>query len=131
MTVLLSIKPKYVNKIKKGSKLYEFRRTIFKQKTEEIYVYATSPIKKIVGKIIVDNIISDNPKQLWKSYHKQAGINKKDFFDYFEGKELGYAIKIKHFELFEKAIDPYQVNPKFVAPQSYAYIYNIFPGIDI
>ena len=74
MSVLLSIKPKYINKIKKGSKRYEFRRTIFKQEVTEIYVYATSPIKKIVGKIIIEDIIQDVPEQLWKSYYRKAGI---------------------------------------------------------
>lgn len=51
MSVLLSIKPKYIEKIKKGVKLYEFRRVIFKQDISEIYVYATAPIKKNCWKI--------------------------------------------------------------------------------
>ena len=36
MSVILSIKPKYVEKIKKGLKLYEFRKSIFKEKVSEI-----------------------------------------------------------------------------------------------
>lgn len=129
MSVLLSIKPKYIKEIEKGSKLYEFRRVIFKQNIDEIYVYATSPIKQIVGKICIDEIIEDTPKNLWLNFSKNAGINKKDFFEYFSGKERGYAIKIKHFELFEKPIDPYQANPKFIPPQSYAYIDKVLPMI--
>ena len=31
MNVLLSIKPKYVKEIEEGAKLYEFRKSIFKQ----------------------------------------------------------------------------------------------------
>ena len=129
MSVLLSIKPKYINKIKKGSKLYEFRRTIFKQDVNEIYVYATSPIKKIVGKIIVEDIIKDVPEQLWKSCYRKAGICKRDFFAYFEGTDTGYAIKIKEFKSFKEPIDPYKINSKFVAPQSYAYTSNILPNM--
>lgn len=129
MSVLLSIKPKYIEEIEKGSKLYEFRRVIFKQNTEEIYVYATAPIKQIVGKICVDKIIEDTPKNLWSNFKKNAGIGKKDFFEYFSGKEKGYAIKIKHFEPFDKPIDPYLENPKFVPPQSYAYIEKILPMV--
>ncbi len=129
MSVLLSIKPKYIEEIENGSKLYEFRRVIFKQDIEEIYVYATAPIKQIVGKICIDKIIEDTPQNLWSNYKKSAGINKKDFFEYFSGKEKGYAIKIKHFESFDKPINPYHENPKFVPPQSYAYIDNILPMI--
>ena len=129
MSVLLSIKPKYVEKIENGSKLYEFRRVIFKQNINEIYVYATSPIKQIVGKIYIDKIIEDTPKNLWFNFKQKAGINKKDFFEYFSGKEKGYAIKIKKFKIFKEPIDPYQENPKFVPPQSYAYLDNILPMI--
>ena len=93
MSVLLSIKPKYVEQIENGSKLYEFRRVIFKQDIDEIYVYATAPIKQIVGKICIDEIIEDTPKNLWGNFKQNAGINKKDFFEYFSGKEKGYAIK--------------------------------------
>lgn len=131
MSVLLSIKPKYVEQIENGSKLYEFRRVIFKQDIDEIYVYATAPIKQIVGKICIDEIIEDTPKNLWYSFKHSAGIDKKDFFEYFNGKEKGYAIKIKDFISFDEPIDPYQKNPNFVPPQSYAYLDNILPMIAV
>lgn len=130
MSVLLSIKPKYVEQIENGSKLYEFRRVIFKQSIDEIYVYATAPIKQIVGKIFIEEIIEDTPKNLWCNFKNEAGINKKDFFEYFSGKEKGYAIKIKNFISFEEPINPYKQNPRFVPPQSYAYIDNILPMVD-
>ena len=130
MSVLLSIKPKYVEQIENGSKLYEFRRVIFKQSIDEIYVYATAPIKQIVGKIFIEEIIEDTPKNLWCNFKNEAGINKKDFFEYFSGKEKGYAIKIKNFISFEEPINPYKQNPSFVPPQSYAYIDNILPMVD-
>lgn len=131
MSVLLSIKPKYIEQIENGSKLYEFRRVIFKQDIDEIYVYATSPIKQIVGKIWIEEIIEDTPKNLWSNFKQNAGINRKDFFEYFSGKEVGYAIKIRDFISFDEPIDPYQENPKFVPPQSYAYLDNILPMIAV
>ena len=118
MNVLLSIKPKYIEKIKKGVKLYEFRRVIFKQDIGEIYVYAT-----------IDKIIQGVPQQLWKLYYKEAGISKKDFFSYYKGANKGYAIKIKRFEMFNEPIDPYKLNSKFIPPQSYAYTNNVLPDI--
>lgn len=127
MTVLLSIKPEYVKEIENGSKLYEFRKSIFKQESNEIWVYASSPIKQIVGKIYIEKIIEDSPKTLWEKYSKNAGINKLDFFKYFAGKEKGYAIKIKEFEQFNDPIDPYIEAPGFTAPQSFAYLSNVLP----
>lgn len=129
MSVLLSIKPKYVEEIENGSKLYEFRKSIFKEPTEEIWVYSSAPIKMIVGKIYIDSIIEDSPEMIWKNCKKYAGIEKKSFFKYFEGKEKGYAIAIKRYEPFETPINPYNENIDFVPPQSYAYLDNILPNL--
>lgn len=127
MSVLLSIKPKYVKEIENGAKLYEFRKSIFKQSTDEIWVYASAPVKQIVGKIHIDKIIEDTPKKLWSNCKKYAGIEESDFFKYFEGKKTGYAIKIKEYEMFKTPINPYDENSSFTPPQSYAYLNNILP----
>ena len=49
-TMLLSFKPEWYNKIMDGSKLFEYRRTF---PNEEImaYMYVSSPVKMIVGRI--------------------------------------------------------------------------------
>lgn len=130
MCVLLSIKPKYVKEIQTGNKLYEFRKSIFKQETDEILVYESSPTKQIVGKIYIENIIEDTPQQLWDNFNDFAGINYNDFFEYFKGKEKGYAIKIKEYEIFSNPINPYEENPNFTPPQSFAYISRILPKLE-
>ncbi len=130
MGVLLSIKPKYVKEIQTGNKLYEFRKAIFKQETNEIFVYESAPTKQIVGKIYVEDIIEDTPQKLWNNFSEFAGINHHDFFEYFKGKERGYAIKIKEFESFNAPINPYKENPKFTPPQSFAYISKVLPGLE-
>lgn len=49
MNVLLSIKPKYIEEIRKGNKKYEFRKTRFRQRhINEAYIYSTSPVKMIL-----------------------------------------------------------------------------------
>ena len=57
MNVLLSIRPKYVEEIIKGNKRYEFRKSIFKKNVDEVWIYATSPTKKIVGTFVIGKII--------------------------------------------------------------------------
>jgi type I restriction enzyme S subunit len=51
MNVLLSIRPKYVEEIIKGNKRYEFRKSIFKKKVDEVWIYATSPTKKLLARL--------------------------------------------------------------------------------
>ena len=83
MNVLLSVKPKYAEKIVEGKKKYEFRRAIFKQQNiEKVYIYSSSPVSKIVGAFEIEKILKDSPEKIWTLCQKYAGISKKEFFDY-------------------------------------------------
>ena len=124
MNVLLSIKPKYVEEIIKGNKRYEFRKSIFRcrEDVELVYVYSTSPVKKIVGVCTIETIIEDHPKNLWESFREFSGIGEAEFFSYFGGRKKGFAIGIGNVEVFEDPIDPKISIPGFVPPQSFRYV---------
>ena len=124
MNVLLSIKPKYVEEIIKGNKRYEFRRSIFRcrEDIELVYIYSTSPVKKIVGVFTIKNIIEDHPRNLWKNFKEFSGIEKEEFFSYFGDCKNGFAIGIENVEVFEGPIDPKISIPGFVPPQSFRYV---------
>jgi predicted transcriptional regulator len=123
MDVLLSIKPKYVKSIIDGDKRYEFRKTIFKNREiNRIYIYSSSPVKKIVGTFEIGGILEDHPSDLWDTVKEFAGIDDRDFFAYFEGKSRAFAIEIQNRQEFDNPIDPYETMPGFVPPQSYCYM---------
>ena len=126
MNVLLSIKPKYVEEIKKGNKKYEFRKSFLNKKNinkiEKIYIYSSSPVKMIVARFVLSVIIEDHPKILWEKCKNFSGIDKIEYFKYFGKYEKGLAIKISELKFFKKPIDPKFVFPNFVAPQSFCYI---------
>ena len=130
MTALLSIKPKYVDHIKSGYKKYEFRKKIFKRDVSEIYIYSSSPDKKIIGYFNIKTIIEDTPDKLWKVTSKSAGISKKDFDEYYKGKDIGFAIEIGTFNEFISPLCPYKHYSKFTAPQSFMYLndLSVFKG---
>ena len=123
MNVLLSIKPKYVEEIMNGNKKYEFRKSVFKcrEDVELVYIYSTSPVKKIVGVFTIKNIIEDHPRNLWENFREFSGIEKEEFFSYFGDRKNGFAIGIENVEVFEDPIDPKSSNPDFVPPKSFYY----------
>ena len=123
MNVLLSAKPKYVKEIMNGNKKYEFRKSIFRCKDdiELVYVYSTSPVKKIVGVFTIETIIEDHPKNLWDNFKEFSGIEEEEFFNYFGERKKGFAIEIGELEVFEDPIDPKISIPGFVPPQSFCY----------
>ena len=65
-TMLLSFKPKWYNLIKYGSKIFEYRRT-FPDEEIMAYMYVSSPMKQIVGKIHLGRKIDINT---WKEKYK-------------------------------------------------------------
>jgi type I restriction enzyme S subunit len=121
--VLLSIKPKYVKAIMDGSKEYEFRKQIFKNRSAKIaYIYASAPMKKIVGYFCPSEIVEGPPDYLWEQFWDVSGISEPEFFEYFAGKKNGFAIRIDDLERYRTPFDPREVIDSFVPPQSFCYV---------
>ncbi len=123
MHALLSIKPRYAEAIVNGDKKYEFRKSIFKKREiEKVYIYVTSPTKKIIGAFQIRKIIEAHPNNLWNELMNFSGLSQREFFGYFDGCEVGFAIEIENLERFEKPIDPWSLMPSFRPPQSFYYM---------
>ncbi len=129
MDILLSIKPRFAESIIDGKKKYEFRKKAFSQKNiGRVYIYATTPIKKIVGIFKINNIIEDKPSTLWHRLKDHAGISEDEFFYYFKNRIVGFALEIVDVEKFETPVDPKIIYPNFVPPQSFCYVkYSFMP----
>ncbi len=122
MNVLLSIKPKYVNEIVNGNKRYEFRKSVFRKRdnVDRVYIYASAPVKRIVGAFTIKTIMEEHPEELWRICKEFSGISEVEFFDYFRDRDKSYAIEIGMLELFDP-IDPKDRIPDFSPPQSFCY----------
>lgn len=124
-SVLMSIKPKYVEEILNGSKHFEFRRAVFKQdQVDRVIIYASSPIKKVVAEFNVADIISDSPELLWERCKEYSGIDKESFMNYFSDKQKAFSIVIEDLLIYKRPIDPYKKLDDFRPPQSYMYLDN-------
>ena len=122
MKILLSIKPEHAEKILSGEKKYEFRRAIFKnQSVNKVVIYASSPIRKIIGEFDIECVISSDLNKLWENTKCHSGIDK-DFYDsYFHGKEVGHAIKVKKTKRYRKQQNLKDYDIQF-PPQSFCYL---------
>lgn len=119
-TMLLSFKPEWYNRIKEGSKIFEYRRTF---PNEEIiaYMYVSSPMKMIVGKIHLGRRIDINT---WKEKYKDDTDVCERIDDFLT--RHAYAMPVLSFQM-TKEIDLATLrkfNPKFVCPQMYYYLEN-------
>lgn len=121
MNLIISIKDKYIKEMRKNNKKYEYRKTIFKREINKIYIYSTSPIKKIVGYVNFSNFLEGKPEDIWEKTKEYSGINKAEYMRYFNHKKKAYAIDFSDIFFFEESIDPYKELEKFRPPQSFAY----------
>lgn len=91
---LLPIHHKYAAAIYDGTKRYEIRRHIPNLHVGDyVFLYETSPIKRITGYFIVDNILLGSPEWLYLQYKKWCGIPVDKYFAYTKNKAIVYWLR--------------------------------------
>lgn len=121
-SILLSVKPSYARMILEGSKTVELRRRFSEKfpKDIRILIYATDPVKAIIGECHLKELIKLPLPQLWERSCRDAMISWETFRDYFEGVTSGYGLVLHKTLVYEKPIPLAALkNNNITAPQSY------------
>ncbi len=124
--ILISIRPKYAEKIFNGSKTVELRKIKPKHLSsgDLVLVYVSSPIKSLVGAFKVEKVQEYAISEMWDNVKKNAGVSKKEFDDYYKNSNMGVAIFIESVWQFTKPIglsDLRKAEKGFHPPQSFRY----------
>lgn len=123
--VVLSIRPKYSEKIIEGLKTVELRRRfpVSAPKGTIAYIYSTSPVRAMVGMAEISDVLKLPVAKIWKMFSDTAFIEKADFDKYFEGVEDGYALKFKNVKAFSDPLPLSELRTRFgfEPPQSFLY----------
>jgi predicted transcriptional regulator len=119
--VLISIKPKHALNILGRIKTVELRKRGFPE-CKNIIMYATSPVKALVGALEVDEVITASKETIWLMYGREAHISKEQFDAYYQKHHWAVAIKIARAIKLKPMFDPKKVIPNFHAPQSWRYL---------
>jgi len=117
MNAILSIKPKYAEKIYSGEKTVEFRKCYICSPII-MYLYETSPVKSITGYIFVNNGVKDTKDYIWNKCSELGGISKIDFDEYYNNQKYASAYFINKVVKFTKSI---KLPAGIRRPQSYCY----------
>lgn len=119
--IILSIHPRFVEKIISGEKRYEFRKVKAKLPPEKIIIYSTSPVSQVIGEAEVEDILIDTPDNLWSITSGYSGIDETFFLDYFKNKQEAIAYQLKNVTVYPKPkeLKEYGIN---AAPQSFIYV---------
>jgi predicted transcriptional regulator len=123
--LLLSIRPRFAISIFSGCKTVEFRRVKPRiQAGDLVVVYASGSIKGIIGAFEVAGVTAAVPNAIWQKYDGVSGLTKKEFDDYFDGANVGYAIRIRKYWRLPEPIPLNTLRQRYAGfrpPQSYHY----------
>ncbi len=123
MKILLSIKPEYAEKILNGTKRFEYRRALYRNKeVRSVVLYATKPVGMVVGEFEVGGVVSDDPESLWISTKKHSGITRQYFMAYFENRRTAFAIKVTNPTRYDEPLALCDLVGTSPAPQSFMYL---------
>lgn len=123
MKILMSIKPRFIEKIRRGEKKFEFRRVLPRhQEVDTIVVYASKPVGKVVGEITVNDYLTLPVDEMWEFTKDESGLTREEFLTYFHEKKNAHAIAIERYRDYEQPISLDVLLPGKVPPQSYCYL---------
>lgn len=124
--LLLSIRPKYADKIFEGIKDVELRRTRPRLCGGDlVIVYASSPKKALIGAFEVERVIQKPLEDLWNEVQEKAGVSYKEFCFYYKGLSVGCGIFLDKTYYFREPIELDRLRREwdnFRPPQSYRYL---------
>ena len=125
-TIFLAIHPRHAQAILDGAKTVELRRTPPRIVTPTLaFLYASSPVRAVVGTCRVAFIETMSVNGLWRNHGGSTGVSKAEYLRYFEGLEQAHAL---HIEAASRLPNPVTLDclPEnwhgFHPPQSFRYL---------
>lgn len=92
-TIIISMAPKSAEALfDNPEKNVVFYKVTPANKVLRVIVYATAPVKKVVGEFDLQEIKIAATSTIWKNFSKASVISKKEYDAYYEGKEKAHAM---------------------------------------
>jgi predicted transcriptional regulator len=124
--LLISVKPEFAEKIVNGTKTIELRKCAPNVNIGDlVIIYSTLPEKAVVGTCLIKKIIKKSPNKLWQTHSHLMGIDRKRYFEYFNGCKLAVGIVLTSSDRLNKklSLDSLRKNlPRFSPPQTFRYL---------
>jgi predicted transcriptional regulator len=127
--LIISVKPEYAVKIVNHQKTIELRKNVPNVSNGDyVIIYATMPVKTVVGFAKVKRIIKTTPNQMWGENEARLGISKKAFEEYYANSDVSVGIEFNSITKLNVGFSLQEIKkfiPKFTPPQTYKYLSNL------
>lgn len=126
--LFISVKPEFAYKLIGETKTIELRKNKPNVNIGDfIIIYATVPVKSIIGFGRIKGIIDNTPEFIWDNYSEELGIDKSRYNEYFQNTNRAVGIEITSICKLPSAVGLDEIRrfiPRFSPPQSYRYLTN-------
>ncbi|MYB50480.1 MAG: hypothetical protein F4X72_14650 [Dehalococcoidia bacterium] len=123
--LIISLKPYYADMLFDGLKKVELRRRIASHiSNRDVYIYVSSPVRKLRGGFRVGQVWEGSPEDVWNIVEDLSTINRREFDAYFEGQAVAYALEVTNVWEYESPVGLNWLRDlfdDFVVPQSWRY----------
>ena len=119
-TILISIRPRWVEKIASGEKRAELRKML-PAWSGRMWVYETAPVKAIVGSMDIEKVERLPMAELWEAVKDASCVGREEFLAYYKDAMEGYAAWIAGWHPLQKPIRLSELGLK-LPPQSWQWI---------
>lgn len=124
-TLLLSLRPRFAEAILTGDKATELRRRpINARPGTPIILYASSPVRAVVGTARLASVDSCDPGTAWHQHQHTLGLTRQEFDTYLDGAPVAYLLQLRHVQVVNEPLplDHLRRHGPFQPPQSFRYI---------
>jgi len=103
--VLISLEERHANNIFAGTKRVELRRrTMHVSEGTVVWLYVKCPVGRVLGKAVVAATHSLTPNQIWRQFGSCSGLNRIEFFNYFEGLKTAFVLELKDVSRLKEGV---------------------------
>lgn len=124
--ILLSLRPAYADLVFSGLKKAELRRRIATDmEGRDVFIYVSSPERRIRGGFTVDKVWSGPPEIIWDQVSTLAQVDRRTFDSYYAGCSIAFALGITSVWEYKNSPSLVMIRKRFhdfVVPQSWRYL---------
>lgn len=124
--LLISIHPEHLDAMRAGEKTVELRRVRPSiAPGSRVVFYETAPVAAVVAMAVVAEVFQTSPARLWRVVGDRSACTRREFFEYFGGRDIGYAIAFDSLRTLAKPVTRARLQRRlgsFHPPQSYRYL---------
>jgi predicted transcriptional regulator len=124
-TLLLSLRPRFAEAILSGAKTIEVRRRpVNAAAGTPIILYASSPLRAVVGTARLAGVHSHDHDTAWRRYRHQLGLARTEFDAYLDGTSVVYLLELHKVCSLNQPLPLQHLREHgpFQPPQSFRYV---------